>query len=165
MSATIYWAGNAAAPTTAAPVKVATGTAVKTLLQIATPATATGIRIVQWGISFDTPASASIVTCELFGCTGAASVGTALTPSTYNDLGAIASQCQVGAALTCFSPGTEGTVANYRPLDWQLVVPPAQYVMQWPLGREPQTNVATFIRVRVTATVTCNALCYVQWEE
>jgi hypothetical protein len=164
MSGTIYWAANAAPPTTAAPVKVATGTAVKTLLQIAVPSTV-AIKIVQWGISFDTPASASIITCELFACTGAASAGTSLTPSTYNDLGAIPSLCVGGAALTCFSPGTEGTVAAYRPIDWQLVVPPAQYVMQWPLGRELQTNISTFIRVRVTATVTCNALCEVLWEE
>jgi hypothetical protein len=164
MSGTIYWAGNATAPTTAAPVKVATGTAVKTLLQVAIPANV-AIKIVEWSISFDTPASASIVTCELFACTGAASTGTSLTPSTFNDLGAIPSLCVGSTSATCFSPGTEGTVANYRPVDWELVVPPAQYVKQWPLGRELQTNINTFIRIRVTATVTCNTLCSVLWEE
>ena len=152
MAATIYQVQNAAYPTTAAPVKVATGAAIKTLLQIAVPASTVSIRIVEWGISFDTPASASIIACELFGCTGAASTGTAITPTEYSSLSGVASLCPGGAALTCFSPGTEGTVAAYRPFDLQLVVPPAQYVHQWPLGREPMTNVSTFVRVRVTAT-------------
>ena len=33
----IFWVMNAAFPTTAAPVKMATGTSIKTLLQVATP--------------------------------------------------------------------------------------------------------------------------------
>lgn len=164
MSGTVYQVQNAAYPTTAAPVKVATGTAIKTLLQIGIPSNV-AIRIVEWGISFDTPATASVVACELFACTGAASTGTSITPSSYNDLGGVLSLCVGGAALTCFSPGTEGTVAAYRPFDLQLVVPPAQYVHQWPLGREPQTNVSTFVRVRVTASVACNVYAWVLWEE
>ena len=164
MSGTIYWAGNATAPTTAAPVKVATGTAIKTLLQIGIPSNV-ALKIVEWGISFDTPASASIITAELFATTVAATGGTSLTPSTYNDLGAVPSLCVGGTGATCFSPGTEGTVANYRPVDWQLIVPPAQFVKQWPLGSEFQTNVTTFMRIRVTASVTANALCYILWEE
>ena len=85
MSGTLYWVQNAAYPTTAAPVKVATGAAIKTLLQIGIPSTV-AIRVVEWGISFDTPASASIIACELFGCTGAASTGTSITPVEYGSL-------------------------------------------------------------------------------
>jgi hypothetical protein len=160
----LFWVQNCAIQTTAAPVKVATGTSVKTLLQIGVPSTI-AIRVVEWGISLDTPASASIVSAELFACTGAASTGTSITPSTYNDLGAVASQCAGGAALTCFGPTAEGTVAATRPFDLQLLTPPCTYVKQWPLGREPQTNVSTFVRVRVTASVTCNSYSYVIWEE
>jgi len=161
---TLYQVQNAAFPTTAAPVKVATGTSIKTLLQIGVPSTV-AIKIVEWGISFDTPASAAIITAELFGCTGAASTGTSITPSEYSSFTGIASQCAGGAALTCWSPGTEGTVAAYRTFDLQLIVPPAQYVKLWPLGREPQANYSTFVRARVTSNVTCNALVYVIYEE
>ena len=164
MSGTLYWVQNAAYPTTAAPVKVATGAAIKTLIQIGIPSTV-AVRVIEWGISFDTPATASIIACELFGCTGAASTGTAITPVEYSSFSAVPSLCVGGTALTCFSPGTEGTVAAYRPMDWQLITPPAQYVKQWPLGREPQSNLSTFVRVRVTASVTCNAAAYVIWEE
>lgn len=159
MSGTLYTVINGAYPTTAAPVKVATGTAIKTLLQISTPSSV-AVRIVEWGISFDTPASASIISCELFGTTVGATAGTAITPTEYATFSAVPS------LTTCiWSPGTEGTVANYRPLDYQLVVPPAQYVKQWPLGREPQITLSQFVRVRVTASVTANAACYIIWEE
>jgi hypothetical protein len=162
MSGTLYWMMNAAIPTTAAPVKVATGTAIKTLLQVAIPSTV-AIRVVEWGISLDTPASASIVACELFGTTVVATGATAVVPTEYGSFSGVASL--TAGTNTGFSPTGEGTVANYRPMDWQLVVPPAQYVKQWPLGREPQSNLSTFVRVRVTATVGCNAATYVVWEE
>ena len=164
MSGTLFWVQNAAFPTTAAPAKVATTTSIKTLLQIGIPAT-NAIRVVEWGISMDTPLTASIVAAELFACTGAASTGTTLTPSTYNDLGGVASLCVGGAALTCWSPSNEGTAAAVRPFDLQLLTPPCVYVKQWPLGREPQTNVSTFVRVRVTASVACNAYTYILYEE
>ena len=159
MSGTLYIAFNAAYPTTAAPVKVATGTAIKTMLQISTPASV-AVRIVEWGISFDTPASASVIACELFGTTVGATSGTAITPTEYSSFSAVPS-----LTTTIWSPGTEGTVANYRPFDLQQIVPPVQYVKQWPLGREPQANLSQFVRVRVTASVTCNCSTYIIWEE
>lgn len=164
MSGTIYQVQNALYPTTAAPVKVATGTAIKTLLQVAIPATV-AVRVVEWGISFDTPASASAITTEFFSCTGAASTGTSITAFEYSSFSGVPSLCVGGTALTCFSPGTEGTVAAYRTCDLQLIVPPAIYVKQWPLGREFQSTLSTFLRVRVTASVTCNAFTYILWEE
>jgi len=164
MSGTLYYVQNAAYPTTAAPVKVATGTAIKTMIQIVAPSTV-AIRVIEWGISLDTPASASIVACELFGSTGTATTGTAITPVEYASFSAVPSLCVGGTNLTCFAPATEGTPAAYRPFDWQLLVPPVSYVKQWPLGREPQSNLSTVVRVRVTASVTCNCAAYVVWEE
>ena len=108
------------------PVKIATGAAVKTMLQISTPSSVAA-RIVEWGCSFDTPASASIINVELFGTTVGATSGTAITPTEYGKLSAVPS------LTTCiWAPSTEGTVANYRPMDLQTVVPPAQYVKQVP---------------------------------
>lgn len=57
MSAKQYIAFNGPAPTTASQAAVTTGTAIKTLLQVATPAT-TNILVFEWGISFDGAAAA-----------------------------------------------------------------------------------------------------------
>lgn len=162
--ANTYFTGNFAIPTTAAPVKVATGTSIKTLLQLATPSTAEA-KIIGWGITLDAPASAGIVQVELFGTTVAASTGTGVSPQPYENPNGPASLCVSGAALTCFSPGTEGTVANYRPFDTPLLVPPFVYAFQFPLGREPRLAVSQFARIRVTASVTCNAICWIIHEE
>lgn len=159
-----YFVGNFAIPTTAAPVKVATGTAIKTLLQISTPATAE-IKIIEWGISFDGNAAATPIQVELFGTTVAATAGTSITPQTFANVNGPVSLCVGGTGATCFSPGTEGTVANYRPLDVQLIMGTNQYIKQFPLGREPMIAISQFVRVRVTAGATVNAYCYIIWEE
>jgi len=157
---------NSTRATTAAPVKQPTGTAVRTMLQLATTTTA-GIYIAEWGISFDGSAAATPIQVELFGCTGAASVMTALAATDaqhFTDPGAAAvTALQYGAALSAFATGavTEGTVANYRPFDLQLVAPSSQYVKQYPLGREPSSLLSTFVRVRVTAAAAVNAYIYV----
>ena len=164
MARKIYFAANGATPTTAALVKVATGTSIKTLLQIATPST-TNITILEWGISFDGSAAATPIEVELFGTTVGASVGTSLTPTSFGDPNAVASLCVGGTAATCFSPGTEGSVANLRYFDLQLVAPTNQYVKQYPLGREPEIAASQFLRIRVTAGTTVNAYCYIIWEE
>jgi hypothetical protein len=163
--ATIYWVQNATYPVTGvAPTKVATGTAIKTLLQIATPSTER-IKVVEWGVSFDTPASASIIAVELVQTNVAASTGTAITPQSYEDANNPPSLCVGGTGATCFSPSVEGSTTVSRYGDLQLIVPPFNYVKQWPLGREFGVPVSAFLRVRVTASVTCNAYAYVIWEE
>jgi hypothetical protein len=162
--ATLYWAQNCAYSTTAAPVKTATGTAIKTLLQVATPATQR-IKIVEWGISLDTPASASIVAVELVQTDVAATTGTAITPQPYDDANDPPSFCVGGASLTCFNPTAEGSTTVTRSGGLKLFVPPYDYEKQWPLGREFSMPVSRFLRVRVTATVTCNAYTYIIWEE
>lgn len=164
MSRKIYFAANGATPTTAALVKVATGTSIKTLLQISTPST-TNITILEWGVSFDGSAAATPVEVELFGTTVAATSGTSLTPTSFGDPNAVASLCVGGTGATCFSPATEGTVANYRGFDVQLVAPTNQYVKQYPLGREPEIAASQFVRIRVTAGTTVNAYAYIIWEE
>ena len=81
----IFWAMNAAFPTTAAPVKMATGTSIKTLLQVATPSS-TSIQVIEWGISFDGTVVNTPVQCELVdtGTVGATSL-TAVTPALYGN--------------------------------------------------------------------------------
>ena len=164
MSGTLYWVQNTPLGGAAAPAKVATGTTIKSMLQLTVPATV-AVRIVEWGFSFDTPASASIVNVELFGHLTALTTGSAgaFTPVEYGSFSGVA------GLTTCLQAGsgafTETTPTSYRPFDLQTVVPPVQYVKQWPLGREPQSNLSTFVGIRVTATVTCGMYAYILYEE
>lgn len=166
----LFLVGNFTRPTTAAPVKQPTGTAVRTMLQLATIATE-GLYIVEWGISFDGSAAATPIQVELFGCTGAATMSAALAATDVQNFAAPQSPAvtvlQYGTALSAFATAavTEGTVADYRPIDVQLIAPTSQYVKQYPLGREPAFAVSTFIRVRVTATATVNCSTYVIFGE
>lgn len=160
----LYFVANGAIPTTAAYVKVTTGVAIKTLLQLATPSNQQA-KIVEWGISFDGSAAATPIEVEFFSTTVAATTGTSVNPTNYSDPNGPASLCVGGAALTCFSPTVEGTVANYRGFDLQLVAPTSQYVKQFPLGREPMLAVSQFARIRVTASAAVNAYCYIIWSE
>jgi hypothetical protein len=158
--ANLYVATSSAFQTTAAPALVATGTAIKTLQQLTCPA-GEDIRIVEWGVSLDAPAAAGRVLVELVD-TGAIAGGspTAQTPQGYNDLNAPASQITAG-----FQPTTEGSIVAGRYYDHAIVVPPYVYKWPFPLGREPAIAVSRVLRVRVTATQTCNAHSYIVWEE
>lgn len=167
----LYLVQNSTRATTAAPVKQPTGTAIRTMLQIAT-GTAMSMYLIEWGISFDGSAAAAGIPTELFGCTGAATMSTALAATDVNlfsnpaDTAAVSS-IQYGTSLSGFATAavTEGTVANYRTMDLQLIQPTAQYIKQWPLGREPLSASSTFIRVRTTSAASVNAYIYLVWAE
>ena len=163
----IYIAFNGPAPTTASQAAVTTGTAIKTLLQVATPATSK-IKVVEWGISFDGTAAATPITVELL-TTGAinatvtAHVASGVPP--FEDSGAPASLVTLGTAATGYTASAEGTIVATRVLDTQLVAPTNQYIKQYPLGREPEIPISTFLRIRVKAGAAVNAICYIIWEE
>lgn len=157
-----YIVFNGVTPTTAAQVVVTTGTAIKTLLQVATPAT-TGITIIEWGISFDGSAAATPIKCELLQTDVAATV-TSATPTIWGT-DTTASLCVGGTAATGYTGSAEGTITATRVFDAQLLAPTNQYWKQFPLGREPIVPVSKFLRVRVTAAAAVNAYCYIAWEE
>lgn len=164
--ATTYISYNGASPTTAALSPVTTGTAIKTLLQIATPSTRM-IRVVEWGISFDGSAAATPGKVELIQTDVAATVTAhvaAGVPS-HNDPNAPASLVTLGTSATGYTASAEGTTTASRLLDYQHIAPTSQYVKQYPLGREPVVAVSKFLRVRVTFAAAINAICYVIWEE
>ena len=166
----LFIVGNFSRPTTAAPVKQPTGTAARTMLQLATISTEQ-IYIVEWGISFDGSAAATPIQVELFGCTGAATMSTALAAADVQNFAEpglpAVTALQYGTGLSAFATAavTEGTVANYRPIDVQLIAPSTGYVKQYPLGREPAVAASTFIRVRVTAASSVNCSTYVIFGE
>ncbi len=164
----LYLITNGATPTTAAQVKVDTGTAIKTMLQVKMGANlTTRAKIVEWGISFDGFAAALPIACELFansdGATVTAHVAAGIvnldphaeTPTDDNPFDLTAS------AATGYTASGEGTPASVRMFDVQLVAPTNQYIKQWPLGREPEFDPDEFLRIRVTAGTAVNAYCYV----
>lgn len=164
--ADLYIAFNGAAPTTAALAPVTTGTAIKTLLQIASPSTRP-LTVVEWGISFDGSAAATPIKCELIQTDVAATVTAHVAAGVMllTDPNAPASLVTLGTAATGYTATAEGTTTASRLFDYQQIAPTNQYVKQWPLGREPVLPISKFLRVRVTAGAAVNALCYVVWGE
>lgn len=161
-----FVAYNGPAPTTAALTPVTTGTAIKTLLQIATPSTSE-MRISEWGISFDGSAAATPIKCELIDTNVAATVTAHVSAGvmSLNDTGTVASRMTLGTTATGYTATAEGTITATRLLDYQQIPPTGLYVKQWPLGLEPEVAVSRFLRVRVTAAAAVNAVCYVVWSE
>jgi hypothetical protein len=181
MGAATYLVYNSAQATTAAPVKQPTGIALRTMMQLAPLAQGYPVRIIEWGCSFDGSAAATPGEVELFATTVAATMSTAYAAADIqpygsrldypaNTSGTSGAPLSLGTALSGFATTsvTEGTVANYRGFDVQLVAPTGQYVKQFPLGREPQLggNSATqdFLRCRMTFGTTVNAYIYVIFE-
>lgn len=162
----LYLIQNGVAGLTAAPVKVTTGTAIKTLLQFK-PSATTIAKVVEWGISFDGSAAAAPGQVELMESDVAATV-TALAAADITKLDACAlaggdpttNLIQVGTTATGFTATAEGTTTVARLFDLQLIAPTNQYVKQFPLGREPILQVNKFARIRVTFAAAINAYCY-----
>lgn len=161
-----YVAYNAAMPTTAAMVPVTTGTAIKTMLQLAIPATRS-IKIVQWGISWESSTVGVPIRAELIetdvAATVTAHVAAGVQP--WFDPSAPASLLTLGTTATGFTATAEGTTTASRVFAAPLLPPTQPYDFQFPLGRECGGKVSKFVRIRVTAPVAVPALCYVVWEE
>lgn len=164
----LYLIPNGAAPTTAALVAVTTGTAIKTMLQVQSSATM-GLKIVEWGISFDGSAAAAGIKVELIETDVAATVTAHATAGIVRlDAAAVqggdpvTNRILVGTAATGFTGSAEGSITATRPLDApQFIQPTNQFVKQFPLGREPYIKPgAFFARIRVTAAAAVNAYCY-----
>lgn len=169
-SQALYLIQNSSAVTTAAPVSQPTGSAIRTMLQVEAPSTKS-LTIVEWGISFDGSAAATPIKCELFTTTVGATMSTASVLADTTPITGPLDETSLitfgGTTHTGFATAavTEGTVANARMLDLQLVAPTSQYVKQFPLGREPMVPPSKFLRARVTAGTTVNAYIYVVWGE
>lgn len=159
----LYLITNGALPTTAAPVAVTTGTAIKTLLQLKPFNIA---RIVEWGISFDGSAAATPIKVELLE-TG--TVFATVTASADADIvkfggteqaAASVAGLTLGTSATGYTATAEGSITASRLFDVQFIAPTNQYVKQFPLGREPQLVIGNACRIRVTAGAAVNAYCY-----
>jgi hypothetical protein len=173
MATRIYQAGNwvvAASGVTAAPAKMTTSTAIKTLMQLNTPSTMT-LEVIEWGISFDGSAAATPGVCELVDTVaiGATSLTTyaAADITKVSQVGTTASGITLGAGQSGIHSGssTEGSVVAARQFDTQLLPPTAPYIKQFPLERGPTMLQSEFLRIRVTFGTAINALAYIVWSE
>jgi hypothetical protein len=172
-----YVVYNSAMATTAAPVKQPTGTAIRTMLQLA-PATGFPITIIEWGCSFDGSAAATPGQVELIdtGTVFATSLTTAFGVNDvepWGDPNALANTAgtsgvplNLGTGLSGFSTAavTEGSTTAGRSLDSQLIAPTNGYDKQFPLNREPSVLGGHALRVRATFGATVNMTCYVVFE-
>jgi hypothetical protein len=166
-----YKAWNAAMPTTAAMVGVATANGVKTMLQIAAPSTR-DLEIISWGYSLSvTPPGISSV--ELIQTDVAATVTAHVASGIISrDPNATASLVTLGASATGFTATGEGSTTATRLFDMdQLGIaagnnplnPDTQFMPdeeRWIVAR------SKFLRIRTTFTSTTPLLlCWVAWRE
>lgn len=169
---TLYWSANAVMPTTAAQVTQLTGTATRTMLQIATPATRQ-LKVVAFGIEFASaltvPATVDLVDTGAVPSTAlTAHVAAGVQPYGADSQGG-ASDVTLGTAATGYwttGGPNEGTVTATRTGKCKILPIGAQsYEWEWSLGREFAVPVSRFLRVRVNTSVTIGALCWVLWDE
>ena len=165
-----YLIPNGPSPTVAAQAVEATGTVIKTMLQVKLGATITGIAIIkEWGISFEGSAAATPVKCELLSTMAIKATVTEhvaagivnLDPKADAPVDDLPFAFGAAGDETGYAATAEGTIVATRMFDFQLIAPTNQYVKQWPLGTEPGFDADEFMRIRVTAAADVNAYCYV----
>jgi hypothetical protein len=167
--ASLWLVYNGPIQTTAAPVKVTTGTSIKTMLQLQ-PSATLNIKIIEWGYSFDGFSAALPGNVELIETTVAATVTAYaqadITPwnadALSGTLNVTTNLIQVGTANSGYTATVEGSVTTLRNLDMSgiLTAPTTQFVKQFPLGREPVIQAGKFARIRATFGSAVNMLCY-----
>jgi hypothetical protein len=158
--------------TTAAQASVTTGTAIKTMLQIATPSTRQ-LTVMSWGFSIDDPPGADAV-FELLDTDVAATV-TAHVAAGVQPLmpGAPASLMTLGTSATGYTATAEGSTTAARVHDvvsMSSVSAEAAagmvYAYQFMPDERPIIAVSRFLRVRATTPTTAVDLrCWVTWSE
>jgi hypothetical protein len=165
----IYLLGNGPQQTTAAFASVATGTSIKTLMQIKPSATIQA-KILEWGISFDGSAAATPGKVELIETDVAATV-TAYVAADITKLDSDAlmggdpttNLIQVGTTSSGYTSSGEGSITAVRNLDGpQFIAPTTQFSKQFPLWQEPVIQINKFGRIRVTFGTTVNAYCWMK---
>lgn len=141
------------APWAATADAVATGTAVKTILQVAAAAQERLV-IDELSITFDgTTATATPVLVQLVAQSTAGTGGTTVTPTEPDQASGTATVTALkGPAGTWTAEPTTGDVLR----EWR-VPPTSGLVLQFPLGKQPRSAVGGRLAIRVTAAATVNA--------
>jgi hypothetical protein len=166
----VYTTWNGPMPTTAAQQSVTTGTAIKTMLQLATPSTRV-IQLISWGFTLDDPPGADAVV-ELLQTDVAATVTAHVAAGVQPvDPNGTASLLTLGAAATGYTASAEGATTAARVFDAVSLSStsgesPLSYNWQWMPDERPIVAVSKFLRVRVTTPTTAvDMRCWVRWDE
>ena len=164
----ITW--NGPAPTTAAQQSVTTGTAIKTMLQLATPATRQ-IQLLEWGWSSDDPPGADGV-IELLQTDVAATVTAHVAAGVQNlEPNGSASLLTLSTSGTGYTATVEGATTATRVFDVVSLSSVSgesslSYVRQWMPDARPIIPISKFLRVRATTPTTALDLrCWVVFQE
>jgi len=167
-----YKAWNGAMVTTAALAAVTTGTSIKTMQQLSTPATRM-IQIVAWGYSMDDPPGADGV-IDLIESDTAATV-TAYVASGVQPLftGVPASLLTLGVSNSGYTSSSETAPATTRTLDAVSIsstsaeaAPVMKYEYWWPDQGGPVIAVSKFVRLRATTPTTAvDMRSWIMWDE
>lgn len=157
-------------PTTAAQASVTTGTAIKTMLQIATPSTRQ-VQLISWGFSLDDPPGADGV-IELLQTDVAATVTAHVAAGVQPlDPNAPPSLMTLGTSATGYTATVEGSTAASRVFDAMSLSSVSgesglAYVYQWMPDERPIVAVSKFLRVRATTPTTASDLrTWICWDE
>lgn len=160
---------NGPMPTTAAQASVATGTAVKTMLQL--KAGTKGLIITGWGYSLDTEQAAA-GTVELLKTDVAATV----TATAAADIVAVAtptvtSTLSLGTSATGYTGSAEGSITTTSVFEAvKLGVSTTYgsdlfYQRYFERDERPFVAAGKILRVRVTAGTSAGMICWVAWQE
>jgi len=168
-----YRAWNGPAPTTAALAAVSTGTAIKTMLQLAAPSTRQ-IVVVGWGFTCDDPPGADAV-FELVETDVAATVTAHVASGLVKLLPGIPnSLLTLGVSATGYTGSAEGAITASRVFDAKSVssvsaeaAPFLSYDKKFEVdGVPPVLDINKFLRVRATTPTTAvDMRCYIDIEE
>lgn len=165
-----FKAFNGPAPTTAAQASVASGTTVKTMLQLKA-GTGGGLIITGWGYSLDTEQAAA-GTIELLKTDVAATV-TAFVTGDVTALAtpSVASTLSLGVAASGYSASAEGSIAATDMYD-AIKLPVSTtasghmtYVRTFSKDERPYLAAGGILRVRATTGTTSGLICWVSWTE
>jgi len=165
-----YKTWNGPMPTTAAQAAVTTGTSIKTMLQLATPATRQ-IQLIAWGFTLDDPPGADAVV-ELLQTDVAATVTAHVAAGVQPlDPNAPASLLTLGTSATGYTGTAEGSITATRVFDAVALSSvsgesPLTYGWQWMPDERPIVAISKFLRVRATTPTTAvDMRCWVCWDE
>lgn len=163
----MYMSTNGAMSTTAAQTPLATGTAIKTHQQLAAPSAST-LQIVAFGVEFATaltvPATIELIETDV-AATVTAHVAAGVQPYDSKAIGGT-SLVTLGTSATGYNASAEGSITATR-LGRYKVLPigASEYEWEWTPGREFSVQRSKFCRVRITTSVTVNALSWILWDE
>lgn len=141
-------------------------TGAKCAIQLATPSTVL-LRIVEYSVSFNGSAAATPATVTLVQASAASTMSTAHSTSTVVAIGdsGKTSGLTMGTGATGYGNGAITTNTTSKMYDAQFVPQTAQFVKQWPLGREPIVPASAFCQLRINTSATVSAIGYIVAEE